>query len=126
MWMPSTPGTPAVDGRVAPRRSRGAITVEVVADERRQEAGRAEAAVRARRSRGCASTLGIVVEQHAAAAVDLAVDEARHSRRPRRSRRCGLRAARIVRWHERRDALALDEQDTWSDDEAVAVQDARH
>ncbi len=46
MWMPSTPGTP-----VSMARLHGAHgfddDVEIVADERRQETGRAEAAMRA-------------------------------------------------------------------------------
>ena len=62
------------DGRVD-RRERAAHLVRTVADERWQKTRRAELSVR---RTDCADTVhvGPVVEQHAAAAVDLRVDEA--------------------------------------------------
>ena len=49
----------------------------IVADQGRQEAGGAEPAMRAA-DRGDGLDAGVVVEQHAAAAIDLGVDEAMH------------------------------------------------
>ena len=72
--MPSTPGTPRIDAPLtAGTASRH--DVQVVADQRGQESGGAEAAMRtADGANGLDARL--VVEQHAAAAVDLRVDEA--------------------------------------------------
>ena len=74
-WMPSRPGTPA-----ARASSHGGDRLRHllarVGDEGRQEAGRAEAAMRGA-DRADAVDAALVVEEHAAAAVHLHVDEAR-------------------------------------------------
>ena len=86
MWMPSTPGTPLRD-RLAHRVDGALHHVQIVADQRGQKARRAEAAVRAADG-GDALDARIVVEQHAAAAVHLRVDEARDEQARRRDRWC--------------------------------------
>ena len=75
IWMPSTPGHARCD-----RPPRGGDRLgdpgRVVADQGRQEAGGAEAPMR-RADGGDALERRRVVEQHAAAAIDLDIDEAR-------------------------------------------------
>ena len=100
---------------------------EIVADQRGQEAGGAEAAVRgadgADRLHG-----GRVVEQHAAAAVHLRVDESGQQQRPAQVVGLGGLRARIACGHDRRDAPVVDEDGACLDepvvDEDAAVEKA--
>ena len=124
MWMPSTPGTPrAIASRTAAIAR--AITDEVVADQRRQEAGGAEAAVRARRWCAMRLDVGVVVEQHAAAAVDLGVDEARQQQRAVEVVRSAPRTRASSGAHDRRDAAAVDQHARPLDEALVGEHAAR-
>ena len=101
-------GHARLDGRAHRARSRAAITERSslmsvgrnpVVPKRRCAAPMAR----------IASTLGIVVEEHAAAAVHLAVDEPGRRQAPSQVAALGLHDARIVLGHDRGDALAFDE-----------------
>ena len=75
MWMPSTPGTPAsIAARTASTRARD--DVQIVADQRRQKPGGAEAPMRAA-DRGDRVDGRFGIEEHAAAAVDLRIEKSR-------------------------------------------------
>ena len=105
-WMPSAPGTRPL--RFSRRRERCGEHVRRVGDDRRQESGHAGAAMRGG-DRGDPLDGRIGVEQHAAAAVDLPIDEARakHSA----AEIDLLAAARpVLGWNERLDRAALDDQ----------------
>ena len=89
--------------------NRGAHRVDVVADQRRQKSGGAEASMRDADAANRFDRRGIV-EQHAAAAVDLHVDEAgqQHVAAQVVSVVC-IANARVVARQDSSDALAIDE-----------------
>ena len=81
----------ALRDRLAHRRDRCAHDLDVVADQRRQEPGGAEAPMRGADAADRVDRRR-VVEQHAAAAVDLGVDETGQQRVRRADRACRHRA----------------------------------
>ncbi len=92
--------------------------VEIVADQRGQEAGRAEAAVR-----GADGANGldarIVVEQHAAAAVHLRVDEARQQQIAAKIAPDGVANARVGVAHDIDDVPALEQHGAALDEAGI-------
>jgi hypothetical protein len=85
---------------------RAADHVEIVADQRRQEAGGAEAAMRGT-DRGDACDRWFIVEQHAAAAIHLGIDEA-GDERTGQALPLGVCGKRVGRDHTE-DARAVDQ-----------------
>ena len=98
----------ALGDRCVDRGDRFAHHVDVVADQRRQETRRAEAAVR---FADAADRLDCrrVVEQHAAAAVDLAIDEAGQQQIAAEILDVEIGHAAIVRGDDRVDHAGVDE-----------------
>jgi hypothetical protein len=91
------------------RGDRASDGVHVVADQRRQKTGRAEAPVR-RAYRADRFGIRIVVEQYPAAAVDLHVDEAGEQQPPFEIHDERVGAARIVGIDERFDVPGRQQQ----------------
>ena len=118
MWMPSTPGTPAsIAARTAS--SARATTCKIVADEGRQETGRAETPVRlADRANGVDRRLG--VEEDAAAAIDLGVDKARQQQMAAEVVAGGATATRVVAGDDVDDPAAVEQDGAALEDAVVA------
>ena len=89
-------------------RDRGLHLLARVGDQRRQQRGRAELAVRGNDGARCRRRLGAIVEQHIAAAIDLHVDEARARAMRRPAKRCtGMPAGTSPARHHVDDARTL-------------------